>query len=522
MIQTRSQTNKNPLTTDHLKVGLKARSIKNALIVGVSQGGRFILQFVAMVAMARLLAPSDFGVFGIAMATTAFGLMFKDGFGIGTIQRDSLTQDQCSGVFWINVAVGLTLTAVTCGAAPIVAHFYQQPVLMPLLIAMSSTFVFSYLGSQQLAVLKRQMRFGAIGVIDQLSMFLSVTAGIVCAWLGWGVWALAIVQIGLSLFSCVGAWVASGWRPDWFKRNCGLGALMLYGKDLATADLASYVTRNVDNLLIGWSCGVGPLGFYDRAYTLMMVPLQQLLTPLGGVAHTMLSRLQKEREVYLEYAQNMISIGAGLGMPVGAYLFVGAPRFIPVVLGEKWLGSVTILQALAPGAFIDSFIMTITVLLLSSGRTRQYLSYRICAAVLAVVAFFAGVHWGPTGVAVGVSISRFIAAATAVYLCCSTTESPVRWSHIWRSASSPCLASIGASAIVLLGDHVIANHGGAIVSLILNALAFAVLYLGIWAVLPGGARTIGQIVAWRFKRRASENEQAEPHSAVVESPATAQ
>jgi len=470
------------------------RSIRNAAIVLLSQGGKFALQFVAMVAMARLVAPENFGVFGVVTAITGFGLLFKDGLAIGTVQRESLTQAQCSGVFWVNMVVGSTLALLTCLAAPFVASFYHQPVLAPLLVAMAFTYLFAYSSSQHVAVLKRTMRFGALGIIDQIAMFLSVAIGIICAFRGCGVWSLAAVQIGLSVFTCIGAWIASDWRPGRYQPNSGLRTLLLYGKDVATSDVATYTMRNVDNLLIGWACGVGPLGFYDRAYTLMMIPLAQLLTPLAGLGHTMLSRLQQDRDRYRTYAENIISISCGLGMPLCVFLGIGAHRLIPCLLGQRWLQSVPIIQALAPGAVADAFILGITVILLSSGRTKEFFTYRVTSATLAVLAFFVGVFWGPVGVAVAVAGSRIVAVFIVLRLCLADKQTPVRFVHIRRAASAPFLAAVTAGVIVFLCDKLIGAAGNQIVSLLISIVSYGVLYLAIWAILPQGARMIRQIL----------------------------
>lgn len=492
---------RDPLEAGHLKVGLMGRSIRSAAIVLVSQGGKFTLQFVALIAMTRLVSPNDFGVFGVVTAITGFGLLFKDGLSSGIVQRESLTQAQCSGLFWLSMLVGSALALLTCVAAPFLSSFYKLPVLTPLLVAIALANLVAYSGSQHLAVLRRTMRFDALAVIEQLAMFFSVAIGIVCALRGCGVWSLAVQQICYSVFTAIGAWVASAWRPGRYQSNCGLKSLVLYGKDVATSDVATYTMRNVDNLLIGWACGVGPLGFYDRAYTLMMIPLTQLLAPLGGLGNTMLSRLQNDRERYRSYAESIISISCGLGMPVAVYLCVGAHRFIPVVLGQAWLGSVPLMQALAPAAVADAFILGITTILLSRGKSKEFFLYRVSAATLAVLAFFAGVHWGPLGVAVAVALSRVVAVFIVLRLCLSDPQIPVRFTHIRRAATAPLLAAIGAGLIVVQCDKIIGAAGNPVVSLAISAVGYGLLYLVIWALLPQGARTIAQIAAIGFNNK---------------------
>jgi PST family polysaccharide transporter len=514
-----------PLEAGHLKVGLMARSIRSAGIVLLSQGGRLTLQFVAMVAMARLVMPNEFGVFGVATAITGFGLLFKDGLAVGTVQRESLTQAQCSGLFWFNIVVGTMLTLVTCLAAPLVASFYRQDVLAPLLVAMAVNYLFSYASSQHVAVLKRQMRFGTLAIIDQIAMLLSVIIGIVLALNGCGVWSLAAVQIGLSVFVAIGAWLACDWRPSWYQPNCGLRALLHYGKDVAVSDATTYTMKNVDNLLIGWACGAAALGFYDRAYTLTMIPLAQILTPLGSLGLTALSRLQKDRERYRDYAVNIIAISCGIGMPISIFLGVGAHDLIGCVLGRRWLDSVPIMQALAPGAVADAFIMGISNIMLSSGKTKEFLIYRLSTTSLAILAFFVGVFWGPIGVAVAVSLSRIVAVFIVLWLHLADAQAPVRFEHIRKAASAPFVAAVTAGLIVVLCQKIIAAAGNQIVSLLISTTGYGVLYLAIWAMLPQGARTIRQIVELALNGKGAKEARsaaAEPGETTAQELASAQ
>ena len=116
--------------------------------------------------MARLLIPKDFGLF--AMVTTVMGFLriFQDaGLSMATVQRQEITHAQVSNLFWVNVGVGGVATLLVAASAPAVAWFYREPRLVSITLVLSVTFVLTSSAVQHVALLNRQMRFGALRLL---------------------------------------------------------------------------------------------------------------------------------------------------------------------------------------------------------------------------------------------------------------------------------------------------------------------------------------------------------------------
>src|SRR5208283_1096016 len=115
-------------STEHLHADLKGRSVRGGLLTLTSQGATFLIQTVATVVLARLLTPADFGLVAMVTAITGLGQAFADlGLSEATIQRKDISHKQISALFWINVGIGLALTLITAGLAPVLAWFYREP-----------------------------------------------------------------------------------------------------------------------------------------------------------------------------------------------------------------------------------------------------------------------------------------------------------------------------------------------------------------------------------------------------------
>jgi len=167
------------LSTEHLKSELKRRSIQGGMATIVGQGARFVIQTLSTVIIARLLTPADFGLIAMVTAVTGFAVLFKDiGLSMATIQKDEITQEQVSTLFWINVFVSVLIAFVTAVLAPFISWFYNEPRLMLITLALSLVFIFGGLTVQHEALLQRQMQFVRLAFIRVTSMLAGVSAAI--------------------------------------------------------------------------------------------------------------------------------------------------------------------------------------------------------------------------------------------------------------------------------------------------------------------------------------------------------
>ena len=169
-----------------------------------------MLQTATTMLLARLLSPEDFGLLGMAVVLTVFLGQFRDaGLSAATIQRLEVTQEQISTLFWINVAVGAALAAITAILAPVVVAFYSEPRLYWITVVSGVAFVFGGLTAQHQALIMREMRFVTLASIDVLSLTISSLAGVVMALLGWRYWALVNMVVVGSIVGAAGVWLAN-------------------------------------------------------------------------------------------------------------------------------------------------------------------------------------------------------------------------------------------------------------------------------------------------------------------------
>jgi len=395
----------NFFDTEYLMADLKGRSVRGGAVTIAAQWVKFCLQMASTVVLARLLTPQDFGLIAMVTAVIGFVAMFKDlGLSMATVQKAEINHAQVSTLFWINVFLSIIVILMIAALAPAITWFYGEPRLTWITIALASGILFGGLTIQHEALLRRQMHFGALAVIDIISMSSGVLAGIIAALCGLRYWALVILHLSQPIIRLVVIWFTCHWRPGWPSWRSGVREMLAFGGHITGFNLMNYFARNGDNMLIGKFWGAGQLGQYSKAYSLLLLPLQQICWPIGAVAIPVLSRLQNEPERFRSYYYRAMSMISFITMPLVAMLAALSHEVIAIVLGKQWMDSAIIFKVLAFAAVFQPIWSTIGWIYVSLGQTKRLMRWGLVMVPLIVISFVIGLPWGGLGVATSYTI----------------------------------------------------------------------------------------------------------------------
>mgnify|MGYP006281520885 CR=1 FL=1 len=472
---------------------LKGRSVRGGAVTVASQAARFVFQLISTAVLARLLTPADFGLVAMVLAITNFAFLFRSaGLSAATVQRRDVSLDQVSNLFWINVGFGIALGAILVALAPAVAWFYDEPRLVQITMGLATMFVFYGFSTQHRAVLLRSMRFGAIAAGDISGVVSGVAAALVAAYLGAGYWSLVVMHVTTAAVTAVAAWIALRWLPSLPKRGVNIRELLGFGGRVTAFDAVNYFSRNMDNLLIGRVLGSAALGFYSRAYSLMMLPIRQLRTPLMGVGLPALSKLQDDPERYARYYSRMVQLLSFVVAPVTVFLGTYASELVRVVLGPGWESAATVFAILAPAGAIQAVAGTNGMVMLSSGNGRRYFRFGVAMAVLTVGAFVAGLPFGIRGVAGFYSAVNVVALYPMLKY--SFKHTPVQVKDFFRGAAVPYLLAI-VSVAITRSAMLLVEEMHPLPFVLIGFLFTATLYIGGHVLLKGGRQILREVRA---------------------------
>src|SRR6266545_2962048 len=461
------------LDVEHLQSDLGGRTARGAAVTFVSQALKFIIGFSGTVVLARLLTPEDYGLVGMIAVFTGFVIIFRDlGLSAATVQRTDLRHAQISALFWVSAAAGAVLALVAVAALVILV---------------------GGLGSQQEALLRRQMRFTALAAVEITTMLTGVAIAVVLAWYGARYWSIVVGQVAAEVAFTTGVWMLSGWRPSVPARASGVRSMLVFGGNFTGARVINYCARALDKLLIGRFWGAHQLGLYSRAYQLFLLPMDQISAPIAAIAIPALSRLTDSPERYRQAYIRLVEKLAMITMPMAAFLIATADWLVLLILGSQWSEVCTIFAWLGLAGLIEPITGTAGWLFISQGRTWEQFRWGFIGGPLMMISVVLGLPWGAVGVAASYSLTAmFLTTPLLVYFV--TRTGPVRARDIYRAIVPPTCASLsGLIALLLFRKFVVL--ASLILSLIAGMGIMIVITMLVLAGLPSGRAALRDL--WR-------------------------
>jgi O-antigen/teichoic acid export membrane protein len=463
---------------------LKKRAVLGGLAKLCGQSATLVLRLSFIVIMARLLDPAQFGLVAMtAVMTGILDIFTTAGLSSATIQRASVTDEQISTLFWINVLVGTVLCLICLAIAPALVSFYHEPRLFGITVTLGAGFIFGASGVQHSALLQRQLRYVTLALIETFALASGFALGIVLAIRGFGYWALVYSTIATPAITTVLLWLTVRWIPGLPRRGVGVRPMLHFGGTISLNILVVYIAYNLDKLLLGRVWGADILGLYGRAYQLINVPTSNLNNAVGGVVFSALSRLQDDPIRLRSYFLKGYSLVTSMTLPVSVFGALFADDIVPVVLGPKWTDAATTFRLLTPTILVFGIINPTGWLLQSIGLQKRSLAIALVIAPLVIIGYLIGLPYGANGVALGFSAAMMLwLVPHVIWALHGTIISP---QDVAVATSRPFFASIIAGSVAFAVHAYIGNTGSHLLRLLLAGGVMTSLYAVIFLFVMG-------------------------------------
>ena len=383
--------------------GMSRRVASGASWSAVSTLGAQVVQFGASLLLARLLTPGDYGTMANVYVITGFAILFFElGLSSAVVALREPTERDLSTAFWINALGGLVFTVVLAASGPLVADFFDDPRMTVLTPVVGLTFLFG-LGSVHNALLQRQLRFKTVAFISVTASMVGLVTTVVLAALGAGVYALAVGPIVTSALSSILSWVVVPWRPTSFITRSSLPGLWRFSGGQLGFNVVNYWGRNADNALIGRFVNEVVHGYYNKAYSLMLLPVQQVSSVLGRVMFPALAAMKDDAARVARGYRRALRLINFVTVPVLAGMAATAPSLVPVLWGDQWNGAVPFLMVLCAAGVPQCLASSVGWLYQSQNRTGRMFRMGVVTSSLGLVLMVVGVlTYGAMGVALAV------------------------------------------------------------------------------------------------------------------------
>lgn len=383
-------------------------ALRGGVLTAAAQAIKIGIQFLSVVILARMLVPEDFGLVASVGPIIAFVGLFQNlGLQQAIIQRPAIGRQQLNQVFWISALAGFCCTAGIAALSPAVSVFYGDARMTGITLAAALPLLLGSLAALPLALMNRNLRFGQLAVNDVATSAAGLVAAIAAAYAGLGYWSLVIGPAVGAAVTLLGAWLATGWTPG--RPNLKVErAILSFGANLTGFNLVNFFSRNLDNILIGKFSGSVELGYYDRAYKLLLFPLQNINQPLSRLMVPLLSRIQDDKPRFRDLYLRTNWLLAFITVPGIAALTIAAEPVVGILFGERWLAVAPIFAWLGIAGLMQPVSSTTGWIFICQGKTRMMFRWGVYSALTTVLSFAVGLRWGAVGVAAAYAVSGYV------------------------------------------------------------------------------------------------------------------
>ncbi len=406
---------------------LRDKAIKGVLWSLTERFGNQAIQFFIGLILARLLLPEDYGLIGMILVFISFAQVFVEGgFSSALIRKTNANDSDYSTVFWFNLIVASICYLLLFFSATFISCFFTEPKLILLTKVVGLNVIVNSLGIIQKTILIKNLNFKTQATINLSSIIISGFIGVYCAYSEFGVWALVIQNLSKNLVMSIAFWVSSNWRPKFIFSKSSFKELYGFGSNLLFSSLINVISENLYSIIIGKLYNAKSLGYYTRANQFQKLPVSSIYGAISAVSFPVLAEIQHEDIKLKEGYRSMIKLVAFVLFPIMAILISISKSMIHVVLTDKWLPSVPILQILCiVGAFYPLHAINLDILKVK-GRSDLFFRLEIFKQILNVLMIVVSFKWGVIGLVWGSVMLNFV----CYYLNSFFSKSLVNYSFI--------------------------------------------------------------------------------------------
>ncbi|MGN6397311.1 MAG: lipopolysaccharide biosynthesis protein [Mucilaginibacter sp.] len=380
-------------------MNLKSQAFRGVFWTFSQQLSVQIIYSVVQVLLARILLPKMFGLIAMLQIFLSIGNTLLDGgMTSSLIRTQNPDQDDYSTVFFINLASSIGIYLIIFLMAPGIGHFYNQPILSPIVRIYTLSFIIQALVAVQTTKLTKEMNFKLQMYMQIPSAIIGGIVGIVLAKFGFGVWSLVWMNLSRSFLFMLQHWLRSDWYPTFRINRQKLKHHLSFGYKLTFSGLITSVYYNLYSVVIGKLYSVTLLGYYNQANTLSMLPTQNFSTALLKVTYPMFSSLQNDNEkLRVVYKRLTLLVFWGI-TPIMIILAIIADPLFRVLLTDKWLPSAPYFQVLCISSIIYPYSMYNVTIIPAKGRSDIHFKAELIKKGVSTVILLVLIKFGMWGV----------------------------------------------------------------------------------------------------------------------------
>ena len=368
---------------------LKEKTARGLLWGGINNGAQQVLNLVFGIVLARILSVDDYGTVGMLTIFSLIATSLQESGFISALNRKpNVTHADYNAVFWFNVAAGLVLYLLLGLTAPLIARFFNKPVLEPLSRLYFLNFLISSMAIAPRSMLFRNMRVKQTAQMTIAALVVSGATGIALALCGFAFWGLAIQNVTYCTCITLLSWYYARWRPSLHIDLRPLREMFGFSSKLLVTNVFTHVNNNVFSVFFGKLYGTTLVGHFNQANKWTTLGSTTITGMLQGVTQPVFARIddvERKRRIF----RKMLRFTAFVSFPAMLGLALVAREFITITITAKWLPAAQLMQLLCVAGAVIPVTQYYANFVISQGKSDAFLLNTVAQCVLQLAALFA-------------------------------------------------------------------------------------------------------------------------------------
>lgn len=431
---------------------LKSKAIKGSLWSLMETFSMQLVQFFVSIVLARILDPRDYGLIAITTIFTSISAAITDGgFEKTIIRQKDISETQVSTIFYINLGLGLLMTLLISAFAPIIAAFFKDDALIPLLRVVSISITLTALGQIQQILLMKELQFKKISFAKISASWISGISGVLFAMNGFGVWSLVYSALSYQIVMLLFYWIRASWYPRLIFSYSSVKPVIPYGLNVLFSSIFYFIIQQFNNFVVGRSYSKEQLGLFNRGNRFPELISSVIQKVVLRMSMPVFSKLQDDPVQLSNAVKKSSKIVAFVSFPLLFFMLVKAEDITVFLFTAKWKGSVIFMYFFCIIKLFEPFIAMQRELILTKGNSRLLLRIFIFTSLFEIALTLSLIRFGILYVTFSTIIARVVQLVTY------TTFNPAN--RGWRSLADykwagPYLLMTLAMVLIVVGMEI--------------------------------------------------------------------
>jgi len=403
---------------------------------------RKILSIIRLVIIGRILAPSDFGLMGIALLTmSAIETFSKTGYKQALIQKKEDISGYLNVAWTVLIIRGFIIFIAIYLLAPYAALFFHSPAVVPIIQVLGFAFFFEAFNNIGVVFFRKELEFNKVFIHRFVGISTNFIVAVIAALTLRSVWALVLGLLAEKIVSIIISYVIHPFRPRFSMDLQKARELFGFGKWILGSSILVFIGEHIDDIFVGRVLSATALGFYQMAYRVSNMLETEITQVIAGVAFPAYAKLQ-DQPIRLQKAYfRIMRLTMAISIPIAVVMVFLAPEFTWILLGEKWMPIVVVMQLLAVAGLVKSIISTGSPLFTGSGYPNYQFYMQLIRGLTIIIVIYPLIEYaGISGAALGVILSMM--GMLIIWYPLSQKITRASWTIYFRTLWPPVFCSL--------------------------------------------------------------------------------